>query len=171
MSLTLATLNAGEARAAVPGLAEVLHDCVAGNASVSFIWPFGLEDAHCFFEAVADGIERGETALIAASLDGRIAGTVQLGLAMTPNQPHRADVKKLLVHRDARGRGIGEKLMRAVEPLARAHARTLLVLDTASAAAERIYQKCGWTRLGTIPNYALNPDGSLCDTVYFYKQV
>jgi GNAT superfamily N-acetyltransferase len=156
----------------VAELAEVLVDCVAGGASVSFMPPFEHEDAKTFFTKIAGEVARGETALLVARLDGRIVGTVQLGLALPPNQPHRADVRKLLVHRSARGRGIGMALMSAAENAARARGRTLLVLDTALAgAADRLYTRAGWTRVGVIPNYALFPDGSPCDTVVFWKQV
>jgi GNAT superfamily N-acetyltransferase len=153
-------------------LAEVLVDCVAGGASVSFMPPFEDEDAKAFFTKIAGEVARGEAALLVARVAGRIVGTVQLGLALPPNQPHRADVRKLLVHRSARGRGIGMALMTAAEEAARARGRTLLVLDTALGDnAERLYTRAGWTRVGVIPNYALFPDGRPCDTVVFWKQV
>src|SRR5207244_2338252 len=116
--------------------------------SVSFMAPFGRAAATEFFQKVAAEIERGETVLLAARLAGRIVGTVQLGLALPPNQPHRADVKKLLVHRASRHRGIGAALMTAAEHAARPHGRTLLVLDTAVGGdAERLYARAGWTRV------------------------
>jgi len=153
-------------------LAEVLVDCVAGGASVSFMPPFEHEDGKAFFTKIAGEVARGEAALLVARVAGRIVGTVQLGLAMPPNQPHRADIRKLLVHRSARGRGVGMALMTAAEEAARARGRTLLVLDTALGDnAERLYTRAGWTRVGVIPNYALFPDGRPCDTVYFWKQV
>jgi len=153
-------------------LAEVLVDCVAGGASVSFMPPFEHEDGKAFFTKIAGEVARGEAALLVARVAGRIVGTVQLGLALPPNQPHRADVRKLLVHRSVRGRGIGMALMTAAEEAARARGRTLLVLDTALGDnAERLYTRAGWTRLGVIPNYALFPDGRPCDTVVFWKQV
>ncbi len=153
-------------------LAEVLVDCVAGGASVSFMPPFGHEDAKAFFTKVAGEVARGEAALLVARVNGRIVGTVQLGLALPPNQPHRADVKKLLVHRSARGRGIGMALMTAAEEAARARGRSLLVLDTALGDnAERLYTLAGWTRVGVIPGYALFPDGRPCDTVVFWKNL
>ena len=153
-------------------LAEVLVDCVAGGASVSFMPPFEHEDGKAFFTKVAGEVVRGETALLVARIDGRIVGTVQLGLALPPNQPHRGDIKKLLVHRSARGRGIGVALMTAAEEAARARGRTLLVLDTALGDnAERLYTRAGWNRVGVIPGYALFPDGSPCDTVVFWKKL
>ena len=134
--------------------------------------PFAHENGKAFFTKAAGEVARGETAIVVARLDRRIVGTVQLGLAQPPNQPHRADVKKLLVHRSARGRGIGMALMTAAEAAARVRGRTLLVLDTALGGdAERLYTRAGWNRVGVIPGYALFPDGSPCDTVYFWKQV
>jgi GNAT superfamily N-acetyltransferase len=153
-------------------LAEVLADCVAGGASVSFMPPFRHEDAKAFFTKIVGEVARGEAALLVARLDRRIIGTVQLGLAMPPNQPHRADIRKLLVHRRARGRGVGMALMTAAEDAARARGRTLLVLDTALGGdAERLYTRAGWTRVGVIPGYALFPNGRPCDTVVFWKQL
>ena len=156
----------------VAELAEVLVDCVAGGASVSFMPPFEHDDGKAFFTKVAGEVARGETALLVARVEGRIVGTVQLGLALPPNQPHRGDIKKLLVHRSARGRGIGMALMTAAEEAARARGRNLLVLDTAFGDnAERLYTRAGWNRVGVIPSYALFPDGSPCDTVYFWKRI
>ena len=109
--------------------------------------------------------------LFAAKLEGRIVGTVQLGLDMPPNQPHRGDIKKLLVHRAARNRGIGAKLMERAEVEAKARGRTLLVLDTAGAEAERLYVRSGWQRVGVVPDYAMWPAGGFCDTVFFWKRI
>ncbi|HET7850516.1 MAG TPA: GNAT family N-acetyltransferase [Pseudolabrys sp.] len=167
----ISILDAKAARAAIDELADVLSDCVAGGASVNFMHPFGHSDAKQFFEKIVPIIARGETILLGARLNGRIIGTVQLGLDTPPNQPHRADVKKLLVHRSARGRGIGAALMRHIEAVAKKHGRTLLTLDTASAEAERLYQRGGWQRLGTIPDYALWPAGGFCDAVIFWKKL
>jgi GNAT superfamily N-acetyltransferase len=165
-------LDAAEARNAVPELARVLADCVDGGASVSFMPPFGQSEAEAFFCDVADEVAVGDTLLLAARVNGRIEGTVQLGLATPPNQPHRADVKKLLVHRAARNAGLAATLMRELEDIARKAGRTLLVLDTVKGGAgERLYTRLGWQRTGVIPDYALFPDGSLCDTVVFWKKV
>jgi len=153
-------------------LADVLVDCVAGGASVSFMPPFDHAAAVAFFRKVAGEVKRRETVLMAARAGGRIVGTVQLGIATPPNQPHRADVKKLLVHRAARGHGTGAALMAGVEAAARRHGRTLLVLDTALGGdAERLYARSGWTRVGVIPDYALWPDGRMCPTVVFWKRI
>ena len=166
------TVPAGVTATDIAELAEVLVDCVAGGASVSFMPPFEHDDAKAFFTKIAGEVARGEAVLLVARVDGRIVGTVQLGLALPPNQPHRADVRKLLVHRSARGRGIGAALMTAAEDAARARGRTLLVLDTALGDnAERLYTRAGWNRVGVIPGYALFPDGRPCDTVVFWKQI
>ncbi|HYA18289.1 MAG TPA: GNAT family N-acetyltransferase [Bryobacteraceae bacterium] len=150
----------------------MLFDCVEGGASVSFVWPFSREDAEAFFRKCIDGVEAGERILLAAIEDGRVVGTVQIVTALPPNQPHRADVAKLLVDRRARGAGVGAKLMEEVERQARAAGKTLLVLDTVTGeAGERLYTRQGWTRVGVIPNYALFPDGRYCDTTVFWKAV
>jgi GNAT superfamily N-acetyltransferase len=164
-------LDADAAEAAIDELADVLVDCVAGGASVSFMLPYGRDDAAAFFEKVIASVARGETVLVAAKLDGRIVGTVQLGLDMPPNQPHRGDIKKLLVHRSARKHGLGAALMARAEAEAKARGRTLLVLDTASGAAERLYQRGGWQRVGVVPDYAMWPGGGFCDTTFFWKRV
>jgi GNAT superfamily N-acetyltransferase len=165
-------LSAAEAKAAVGELARVLADCVDGGASVSFMPPFGQREAEAFFARVAGEVADGKTVLLAAKVDGRIEGTVQLGLDTPPNQPHRGDVKKLLVHRGMRKAGLAAALMREIETAARAHGRWLLVLDTVRGGdAERLYTRQGWQRTGVIPDYALFPDGSLCDTVVFWKKV
>jgi GNAT superfamily N-acetyltransferase len=164
-------LDAAAAKAAIDELSDVLVDCVEGGASVSFMLPFGRADAATFFEKVIASMARGESVLVAARLDGRIVGTVQLGLDMPPNQPHRGDIKKLLVHRAARGRGIGGLLMTRAETEAKARGRTLLVLDTAGAEAERLYVRSGWQRVGVVPDYAMWPGGGFCDTVFFWKKI
>jgi len=164
-------LDAGAAAAAIDELAEVLVDCVAGGASVSFMAPFGQDDAAVYFRAVIASVERGETVIVAARIDGRIVGTVQLGLDTPPNQPHRADVKKMLTHRSARRRGIGAAMLALIEAEAKERGRTILVLDTASGDAERLYSRAGWQRVGVVPDYALWPHGGLCDTTFFWKRV
>jgi GNAT superfamily N-acetyltransferase len=122
-----------------------------------------------FWRGVAEGARRGERALLAAEDDRGLIGTVQLILAQPENQPHRADLSKMLVHRRARRRGVGEALLRAAEEAARESGKTLLVLDTASGDAERLYARLGWQRCGVIPGYALLPQGGLCDTTIFYR--
>ena len=150
-------------------LVDVLIDCVHGGASVSFLQPLARSAAREFWAGVAAAVARGERALLVAADTHGIAGTVQVVLAQPENQPHRADVAKMLVHRRARRRGLGAALMRAAEETARACGKTLLVLDTASDTAERLYLRLGWERCGVIPGYALLPDGGYCDTTYLYR--
>ncbi|WP_341915246.1 GNAT family N-acetyltransferase [Polaromonas sp. YR568] len=150
-------------------LAGLLIDCVEGGASVSFMHPLPIARALAFWRGVADGAARGERALLVAEDAAGIVGTVQVLLDQPENQPHRADVAKMLVHRRARRQGLGEALMQAAEQVARESGKTLLVLDTASEDAERLYTRLGWQRCGVIPGYALLPQGGLCDTTYFYR--
>jgi GNAT superfamily N-acetyltransferase len=170
--ITIAPLALPAGDAAIDALAAVLIDCVDGGASVSFMQPLAHDKARAFFRASADAAARGERIVfVAADDEGGVVGTVQLILAQPENQPHRGDVAKMLVHRGARRRGVGALLMRAAESAAIAHRKTLLVLDTASPDAERLYTRLGWERVGRIPNYALLPDGAPCDTTYFFKEL
>jgi len=164
-------LRGAAAEAALPALAEVLADCVAGGAGVSFMQPFGQDAALAWWQSRLPGIASGEILLLAArDATGRIAGTVQLRPAGQPNQAHRADIAKLLVHRRARGRGLAEALMRRAEQEALALGRPLLTLDTVpGTSAERLYRRLGWQAVGAIPGYARLPDGPLADTLLFYK--
>ena len=151
-------------------LAAVLADCVAGGASVSYLAPFSQEQARAAFEAVAVEVEQGRRLLLGAFADGKLVGTVQVILAVPPNQPHRAEIAKLLVHRSARKRGIAQLLMEHAESEARAAGKTLLVLDAVTGGdAARLYARLGWTTVGVIPGYALYPDGRPCDTTVFWK--
>jgi GNAT superfamily N-acetyltransferase len=152
-------------------LSDVLLDCVEGGASVSFMAPLYREQAVGFWTNVNQGLVRGERLLLVAKDDIGILGTVQLILAMPDNQPHRADLVKLLVHRRARRQGAGELLMRDIEVLAVRHGKTLLVLDTASDTARGIYTRLGWIASGTIPKYALLPEGGFCATTFFYRDL
>jgi GNAT superfamily N-acetyltransferase len=152
-------------------LADLLADAVASGAGVSFMPPFSVEDARRWWVRTVDGADR-RTIILVAREANSIVGTVQLHPAWAPNQPHRAEVAKLIVHRRARRGGLGRALMHALETEARAAGFTLLTLDTCEgSAAERLYQAAGWQRVGVIPKYALNPDGSHCDTVIFYKEL
>jgi GNAT superfamily N-acetyltransferase len=154
-------------------LAALLIDCVDGGASVSFMLPLTNERADAFWQHVAQGVHSGERALLVAEdAQGAIVGTVQLLLDQPENQPHRGDVAKMLVHRRARRQGLAERLMRAVEDTARECGKTLLVLDTVTGGdAERLYTRLGWQRVGSIPDYALWPQGGLCATTYFYRRI
>lgn len=165
-------LSAAEGRACLGALAEVLIDCVEGGASVSFMAPLSKHAAERFFESVLKDVESGGRILLAAFLGTELVGTVQLITATPPNQPHRADVAKLLVLRSVRGQGIGALLMKHVEEESRLARKRLLVLDTATGeAAEKLYTRLGWTRVGVIPQYALFPNGAWCDTTIFYKEI
>ena len=157
--------------AQIEGLADVLIDCVEGGASVSFMSPLTRERAEEFWRRVAQGVATGERALLIAEDVQGVCGTVQLILGQPENQPHRADLAKMLVHRRARRKGLGEALMQAAEKTARECGKTLLVLDTASGDAERLYERAGWVRVGAIPGYALLPQGGLCATTVYYRNL
>lgn len=166
-------VDSDEAAARVEALADVLIDCVEGGASVSFMLPLPREKAVAFWRRIADGVARGERVLIVAEDgEGQLLGTVQLVLSMPDNQPHRADVAKMLVHRKARRRGIAQRLMAVVDEEARKEGRTVLVLDTVTGSdAERLYERAGWQRVGVIPQYAMMPTGEFCATTVFYKHL
>ena len=157
--------------AEIEGLADVLKDVVDGGASVSFMHPFTRDKAIAFWRGVARGVEAGERAIVVAEDEHGICGTAQLILSLPENQPHRADLAKMLVHRRARRRGIGAAVLGAAEDAARELGKTLLVLDTASQDAERLYERAGWIKVGVIPDYALMPDGAFCDTVVYYRRL
>ncbi|HEX5012117.1 MAG TPA: GNAT family N-acetyltransferase [Planctomycetota bacterium] len=153
-------------------LCDVLIDCVEGGASVSFMLPLTRERAERFWRRVAEDVAAGHRALLVAEDTHGVCGTVQLILDLPENQPHRADLAKMLVHRRARRRGLGEVLMRAAEDTARECGKTLLVLDAVTDGdAARLYARLGWVRVGDIPNYALMPDGAPCGTTYFYREL
>jgi GNAT superfamily N-acetyltransferase len=162
-------LDGAATRARIGALSSVLADCVDGGASVGFLAPLTDERSRAFWTAVADSVDVGQTVLLVAGSGDDVDGTVQLRLVPMENQPHRAEVAKLLVHRRARRQGLGERLMGAVEAAASALGRTLLTLDTASDEADRLYRRLGWTAAGAIPGYALMPDGSPCATTFFWK--
>jgi GNAT superfamily N-acetyltransferase len=158
--------------AQINGLADVLIDCVDGGASVSFMHPLARARAVAFWRAVAQGVAAGERALVVAEDAQGLCGTVQLVLDLPENQPHRADLAKMLVHRRARRQGLGAALLRAAEATARECGKTLLVLDAVTGGdAERLYERLGWARVGSIPGYALFPHGGLCSTTVFYRNI
>lgn len=159
-----------EARRRVGELACVLVDCVAGGASVNFMADFGQAQAEGFFARIADAVGRGERLLFAGFVDGKLLGTAQLVLDVPPNQPHRGEIAKMLVHRSARGLGLGKALLTATEAEARRLGRKLLVLDTMrGTVAEKMYSSAGYVKFGVVPDYAAFPDGTLGDTSFFYK--
>lgn len=171
-STEIRRLAGEDIREHVDALAAVLHDCVDGGASVSYMAPFSTAEARSAFDDFATEAERGRRLILAAFVDGVLLGTVQVILALPPNQPHRGEIAKLLVHRAARGRGVAQLLMDAAEREARAEGKTLLVLDTVTGdPAERLYERLGWNRVGVIPGYALYPDGRPCDTTVFWKGI
>jgi GNAT superfamily N-acetyltransferase len=155
----------------IEALADLLIDCIDGGAGVSFMHPLAPAKAQAFWRRVAAGVVTGERALLVAEDDTGIVGTVQLELDQPENQPHRADLSKMLVHRRARRQGLGGALLHAAEQLARDCGKTLLVLDTNEGSdAERLYAHLGWVRVGTIPDYSFRPrGGGLCGTTVFYK--
>ena len=155
----------------VQELAAVLMDAVTGGASVSFMSELRFDEAVEWWRKTLSAPPSRAVVLVARDEQG-IVGTVQLQPSWAPNQVHRADVAKLIVHSRARGRGVARTLMREIERHALEQRFTLLVLDTCKGSvAEQLYTSLGWVRVGEIPRYALNPDGTPCDTVYFYKQL
>jgi GNAT superfamily N-acetyltransferase len=170
--VTVRELDGDAAAASIDALADVLIDCVEGGASVSFMLPIARATATAFWRGVADGVARGERVLLVAEDGAGIVGTAQLILAMPENQPHRADVAKMLVHRRGRRQGVAQRLLDAVDGAARAAGKSVLVLDTVTGGdAERLYERAGWQRVGGVPRYALMPDGAYCATTFFHKQL
>ncbi|MCI0569445.1 MAG: GNAT family N-acetyltransferase [Myxococcaceae bacterium] len=168
---TLRRLNAVD-DSHIDALADVLIDCVEGDASVSFMHPLTRDRAVAFWRGVAQGVAAGGRALLVAEDARGICGTVQLVLDQPENQPHRADLSKMLVHHRARRQGLGAALMRAAEATALECGKTLLILDAVTGGdAERLYERLGWVRVGVIPGYALMPRGGLCSTTVFYRNL
>lgn len=153
-------------------LAFLLIDCVEGGASIGFMDPIPPARAREFWTALAPDVEAGHRILLVATDTEGICGTVQLVCNLPDNQPHRADLCKLMVHRRARRQGLGAALTRAAESAAQDHARTLLVLDAVTdGPAARLYEQLGWIRVGDVPDFALYPDGRRCSTTYFYRDL
>jgi GNAT superfamily N-acetyltransferase len=172
VAIEIVPISRAEAERYVEELAEILADSVAGGASVGFIAPFTVADARNWWESLWPAIASGDVILLAARVDSRIVGTVQLHLVTKPNGRHRAEVAKLLVHRSARRLGFARQLMLAVEDCARKLGRTLMVLDTESGSpAESLYASLGYTLAGRIPEYAAVPDGRLTATSIMYRMI
>jgi GNAT superfamily N-acetyltransferase len=168
--IAISTPTAEQAHTLVPVLADILIDCVQGGSSVSFLLPITRETAEGFYAKTAARVAERSAVLFVAAIDGEIVGTVQLCPVLIENQPHRAEVAKLLVHRRGRQRGVAQALMAALEDKARAEGRTLLSLDTTTGSpAERLYEKLGWHRLGVMPGHALMATGEPSDTTFFWK--
>ena len=156
----------------VYGLTDVLVDCVEGGASVGFMNPLARDRAKSFWRWTAHRVASGERAILLAEDAAGICGTVQMIMALPENQPHRAEVAKLLVHRRARRQGVGSALMRAAEGLARENGKSLLVMDAVTGGdAARLYEKLGWVRVGDVPNFALMPDGTSTSTTFYYRDL
>jgi len=171
-TLTLSTLDAGAAERHAPALGELLCACVQDGASIGFVLPYGPADGEAYWrERVLPGVRAGEVTLLAAWRDGRLTGTVQLGCDTMPNQRHRADVRKLLVHPACRRQGVARALMGELERLARLAGRTLLTLDTRTGdTAEPLYASLGYQTAGVIPQYARDAASDRLDaTTFMYK--
>lgn len=171
---SIRALTGDAVRARTAELSGILIACVEGGASVSFLAPLSNHAAEAFWHGVADSVATGDRVLLVAedNRTGVILGTVQVVIGQPPNQPHRADVAKMLVAPAARRCGIGGQLLEAAIDAARKAGKTLLVLDTATGSdAERLYERLGWIRVGVIPNYSLLPDGRPCGTTVFYKDL
>lgn len=165
-------LSATDAEAHLDGLVDLTLDCVAGGASVSFLYGVKREEVEAFWRGAIAGIEPGATIIFAARNGAAVVGAVLLHPVWKPNQPHRAEVAKLLVRQDARRGGVATRLMDALEAHAVAIGRTLLTLDTETGSgAEPLYQRRGYTRVGTIPNYCLGNDGGPSGTTFYYKEL
>jgi ribosomal protein S18 acetylase RimI-like enzyme len=173
MTFSIEQLSSIDDDATFKQLAETLIETVAGGGSISFMHPVSMEKALAFWRNIADSVSKGERILLAArDTGGDIVGTVQSIIAQPENQPHRADIAKMMVHPRARRRGIAEALMREIERLTFAAGKTVMVLDTETGqAASHLYTKLGWRVAGDIPDYALLPHGGLCSTTYFYKRI
>lgn len=154
----------------LPKLAALLQNAVASGASIGFLVPFTYEDAIAYWQEVVTALKDDHRILLIAQIDEVIVGSVQLDLASRPNGSHRAEIAKLMVHTSTRGKGIGRVLMNAIEYEAKLAGRTTLILDTREGdPSERLYLKLGYTRAGTIPEYARSTDGSLHTTIFMYK--
>lgn len=166
------SLGAEEATARLPELADLLVDAVAHGASVNFLAGFRHDEAVAFWRGQIPAIRDGGRVLLVAEAGGRLVGTVVLTHAPQPNAPHRAEIGKMLVHSALRRRGLGARLLAAVEDEARRAGRTLLLLDTeANSAGEHLYRRCGWTSYGVVPNHAYKTDGRLAPTAFFCKEL
>ncbi|MET7335810.1 GNAT family N-acetyltransferase [Nonomuraea sp. NPDC005650] len=165
-------LTAEDFDAAVKALAGLLVDAVDGGASVGFVVPFGQEEAAAWWRAQAPAVADGSLMVWVCRDDGALTGTIGLAMARKPNARHRAEIVKLMVHRDARGRGLSRALLAAAERAALAAGADLLLLDTETGStAEHVYLTGGWTRYGIVPGYAGSPDGTLQDCSFFYKRL
>lgn len=165
-------LTEEQAQTVLPELVALMQDVVSDGASIGFLHPLSAEVAEAYWLDVIREVRQQSRILLVARRDGKVAGTVQLGLCSRPNSLHRAEVQKLFVHTRWRGQGIAKELMSAIEQEARAAGRSLLVLDTERGQiAEGMYERAGWIRVGEIPDFACSPDGHLHATVIFYRKI
>jgi GNAT superfamily N-acetyltransferase len=165
-------MDAAQAVRERDALMALLTDSVDGGASVGFLPPLDTRAAEEYWTGVADAIEHEGRRLLAAQVDGVLAGAVQLQPAAMPNGRHRGEVMKLMVHRRFRGHGLAAQLMAAVEEEALRQGLSLLVLDTKQGdVAEGLYRRLGWHPAGVVPRYARSADGTLHATVFFYKEL
>ncbi|WP_166335068.1 GNAT family N-acetyltransferase [Sphingobacterium chungjuense] len=158
----------------IQGLTDLLLDTVKRGASIGFMNDISEQDAIQFWTQVLDKVTQEKTLLLIAreASAEQIIGTVQLQIDLPRNQIHRADVAKMMVHSEHRRKGIAERLLVEIEKIALAHDKHILVLDTVTGSpAQRLYQKSGWIEVGDIPDYAMLPNGELCSTTYFYKNL
>jgi ribosomal protein S18 acetylase RimI-like enzyme len=170
--VTVTRLAPDEFAAHLPALARLLVDAVAGGASVGFLNGFDEPAAIAWWQSRAGAVADGSLAVWISRGPAGVTGTISLAYAEKPNARHRAEVVKLAVHRDARGRGAGRQLLTAAEEAAAASGIALLLLDTETAgAAERLYETSGWHRYGIVPDYAADPSGVLKDCSFFYKRL
>jgi ribosomal protein S18 acetylase RimI-like enzyme len=169
---TITRLSADDFRDRVKSLADILADAVAGGSSLGFLAPFDQRAAAAWWRAQQPAVDDGSLVVwVAHGADG-ITGTVSLALERKPNGRHRAEIVKVVVHRDARGRGVARALLAVAEHAAARAGASLLLLDTETgSAAEHLYRTAGWTRYGIVPGYATDPAGALKDCSFYYKQL
>jgi GNAT superfamily N-acetyltransferase len=169
-TIAIDILDSDNATQHLPRFSDILVDSVEGGALIGHVIPVNIATVASYWEDVIASVGAGERLLLCATVDGQIAGTVQLYLSPEPNAPHRGEVYKLLVHRDYRNRGIGEALMRAVEIEARKHARSLLLLDTVQGGAgDRLYRRLGWLEIGVVQKHFVDPWGEFKSSVYMMR--
>jgi hypothetical protein len=168
--VTIAPLEADES--VMNALCETLIEVVANGGSVSFMHPLAPDVAADFWTRSLAAADAGNRVVLGASLTGQLAATVTLDLDTPPNQPHRADIAKLMTRLGHRGRGLARALMMEAERIAIAHGRTLLTLDTAEEdGAAGLYEGLGYQYAGTIPDYALKPLGGFTGTKLYFKRI
>ena len=172
MSAAVRIVALTDSAGVIEALADILVEVVADGGSVSFMHPLGREDASKFWKDSLARAEQGRCVVLGAWQSGELIGTVTLDLAMPPNQPHRAEIAKLMTRVSYRGRGVARSLMIEAERIAVERGRTLLVLDTAEdGGAARLYEGLGYQRVGVIPDYALKPHGGLTGTIVYFKKI